>query len=431
MIRRYTRPAMGAIWEDENRYRIWLEIEVLACEAQAQQGVIPAEAVATIRSKASFDVKRIEAIEEEVRHDVIAFLTNVGEYVGPESRFIHLGMTSSDVLDTALAVQMKQSGDLLMEALKKLSAVLARRAKEFKTTITVGRTHGIHAEPTTFGLKLALWYAEAQRNIERLTGAIERIAVGQISGAVGTFEHLSPAVEEYVCMRLGLKPAPVSTQVLQRDRHAEFMTTLALIGASLEKIATEIRHLQKTEVLEAEEYFSKGQKGSSAMPHKRNPITCERIAGLARVLRGNAQAALENVALWHERDITHSSVERVVIPDSCILLDYMLALTTDVVDRLLVYPENMMKNLQRTHGLIFSQSVLLALTKKGMKREDAYRIVQTCAMAVWQSGKEFKDLLLAEPAVRDTLGAEAVEALFDLNKSIKNVDVIFARAGLA
>jgi adenylosuccinate lyase len=430
MIRRYTRPAMGAIWEDENRYRIWLEIELLACEAQAQQGVIPADAAASIRAKAAFDVKRIEAIEEEVRHDVIAFLTNVGEYVGPESRFIHLGMTSSDVLDTALAVQMKQSGEMLLEALKKLATVLARRAKEFKTTITVGRTHGIHAEPTTFGLKMALWYAEAQRNIDRLTAAIGRIAVGQISGAVGTFEHLSPAVEEYVCQHLGLEPAPVSTQVLQRDRHAEFMTTLALIGASLEKIATEIRHLQKTEVLEAEEYFAKGQKGSSAMPHKRNPITCERIAGLARVLRGNAQAALENVALWHERDITHSSVERVVIPDSCILLDYMLALTTDVVDRLLVYPENMMKNLERTHGLIFSQSVLLALAKKGMKREDAYRIVQTCAMDVWQSGKEFKDLLLAEPAVRDTLGAEQIEALFDLNRSIKNVDVIFARAGL-
>ena len=295
----------------------------------------------------------------------------------------------------------------------------------------MGRTHGVHAEPTTFGLKLALWYAEAQRNIARLKAAIDRIAVGQISGAVGTFEHLSPAVEEYVCAQLGLTPAPVSTQVLQRDRHAEFMNTLALIGASLEKIATEIRHLQKTEVLEAEEYFSKGQKGSSAMPHKRNPITCERIAGLSRVLRGNAMAALENVALWHERDITHSSVERVVIPDSCILLDYMLALTTDVVDRLLVYPENMLKNLHRTHGLIFSQSVLLALTKKGMKREDAYRIVQNSAMEVWQNGREFKDMLLAEPAVRDVLGVDGIEALFDLNRSIRNVDTIFARAGLS
>lgn len=431
MIPRYTRPAMGAIWEDQNRYRIWLEIEILACEAQAQQGVIPAEAVAVIRAKASFDVRRIEAIEEEVRHDVIAFLTNVGEYVGPESRFIHLGMTSSDVLDTALAVQMKQSGELLLEGLEKLATVLARRAKEFKTTIMVGRTHGIHAEPTTFGLKLALWYAEAQRNIARLKAAIGRVAVGQISGAVGTFEHLSPAVEEYVCARLGLAPAPVSTQVLQRDRHAEFMNTLALIGASLEKIATEIRHLQKTEVLEAEEYFAKGQKGSSAMPHKRNPITCERIAGLSRVLRGNAMAALENVALWHERDITHSSVERVVIPDSCILLDYMLGLATDVVDRLLVYPENMLKNLHRTHGLIFSQSILLALTKKGMKREDAYRVVQRAAMQVWEQGKEFKDLLAAEPEVVGVLGAEGLDVLFDLGKSIRHVDLIFARTGLS
>ena len=431
MIPRYTRPAMGAIWADENKFRIWLEIEILACEAQAHLGVIPAEAAATIRAKAAFDIKRIDAIEQEVKHDVIAFLTSVGEYVGPESRFIHLGMTSSDVLDTALAVQMKQSGEMLLQGLQDLAAVLARRAKEFKTTVMVGRTHGIHAEPITFGLKLALWYAETQRHIERLREALDRIAVGQISGAVGTFEHLSPAVEDHVCKRLGLKPAPVSTQVLQRDRHAEFMNTLALIGCSLEKFATEIRHLQKTEVLEAEEYFSKGQKGSSAMPHKRNPITCERIAGLSRVLRGNAQASMENVALWHERDITHSSVERVVIPDSCILLDYMLALMTDVLDRLVVYPENMLKNLHRTHGLIFSQSVLLALTRKGMKREDAYRIVQQAAMEVWQDGAEFKDRLLAQPAVSEILGAESVEALFDLQRSIQNVETLFARVGLS
>ena len=431
MIKRYTRPAMGAIWEEENKFRIWLEIEILACEAQAQLGVIPSSAAATIRAKAAFDVNRIDAIEAEVKHDVIAFLTSVGEYVGPDSRFIHLGMTSSDVLDTALAVQMKQSGELLLNGLQALEVVLARRAKEFKTTIMVGRTHGIHAEPTTFGLKLALWYAETQRNIARLRAALERIAVGQISGAVGTFEHLSPAVEEYVCTHLGLAFAPVSTQVLQRDRHAEFMNTLALIGCSLEKFATEIRHLQKTEVLEAEEYFSKGQKGSSAMPHKRNPITCERIAGLSRVLRGNAQAAMENVALWHERDITHSSVERIVIPDSCILLDYMLSLMTDVLDRLMVYPDTMLKNLQRTHGLIFSQSVLLALTRKGMRREDAYRIVQQTAMEVWQGGGEFKDRLLAQPEVREVLGAEAVEELFDLRKSIHNVDLLFARAGLS
>ncbi len=421
---------MGNIWEDQNKFSIWLEIELLACEAQAELGVIPKEAVQEMRRKAAFDVVRIDEIEREVKHDVIAFLTNVGEYVGPAARFMHLGMTSSDVLDTCLAVQMKQAGEMLLEDLQKLAAVLARRAKEFKNTIMVGRTHGIHAEPTTFGLKLALWYDETRRNIARLRGAVERISVGKISGAVGTFEHLSPKVEEYVCAKLGLQPAPVSTQILQRDRHAEFLTTLAVIGSSLEKFATEIRHLQKTEVLEAEEYFSKGQKGSSAMPHKRNPITCERIAGLSRVLRGNALAALENVALWHERDITHSSVERVIIPDSCILLDYMLALMTDVIDGLLVYPDNMRKNLERTHGLIFSQSVLLALTKKKMKREDAYRVVQAAAMEVWQTGKDFKQLLLADEELRRVLSNDELEELFDLNKSIRHVDDIFRRVGL-
>ena len=422
---------MGKIWEDENKFKIWLEIELLACEAQAELGVIPKDAVRVMREKASFSVARIDEIEREVKHDVIAFLTNVAEYVGPEARFMHLGMTSSDVLDSCLAVQMMQSGELLLDDLKKLETVLARRAKEFKYTIMVGRTHGIHAEPTTFGLKLALWYDETRRNIARLQSAMERISVGQISGAVGTFEHLSPKVEEYVCEKLGLKPAPVSTQILQRDRHAEFMSVLAVIGSSLEKFATEIRHLQKTEVLEAEEYFSKGQKGSSAMPHKRNPITCERIAGLSRVLRGNAMAAMENVALWHERDITHSSVERVIIPDSCILLDYMLNIMTDVLDKLLVYPDNMMKNLERTHGLIFSQSVLLALTKKEMKREDAYSIVQSSAMEVWQTGKDFKDLLLANAEIVRVLGKETIEELFDLKKSIRNVDYIFGRVGLS
>lgn len=430
MIRRYTRPRMGKIWDEENKFRIWLEIEILACEAQAELGVIPREAVKVIRERARFYIPRIEDIEREVKHDVIAFLTNVGEYVGPESRYIHLGMTSSDVLDTCLAVQMKQSGELLLEDLRALSTVLARRAREFKTTVMVGRTHGIHAEPVTFGLKLALWYDETRRNIARLTAAVERISVGQVSGAVGTFEHLSPKVEEYVCAKLELTPAPISTQVVQRDRHAEFMSTLAVIGASLEKFATEVRHLQKTEVLEAEEYFSKGQKGSSAMPHKRNPITCERIAGLARVLRGNALAALENVALWHERDITHSSVERIVIPDSCILLDYMLALTTEVLDTLLVYPDHMRQNLERTHGLIFSQSVLLALTTKGMKREDAYRIVQASAMEVWQQGKDFKSLLLQSQEVLGTLTQAEVEELFDLQRAMRNVDYLFGRVGL-
>ncbi len=421
---------MGKIWEDSNKFGIWLEIELLACEAQAELGVIPREAVREMREKAAFDVAGIEEIEREVKHDVIAFLTNVGGFIGSSARFMHLGMTSSDVLDTCLAVQMTQSCDLLLGGLKKLRDVLARRAQEFKQTIMVGRTHGIHAEPTTFGLKLALWYDETRRNIARLQAARERIAVGKISGAVGTFEHLSPQVEEYVCSKLGLKPAPVSTQILQRDRHAEFLATLAVIGSSVEKFATEIRHLQKTEVLEAEEFFAKGQKGSSAMPHKRNPITCERIAGLSRVLRGNALAAMENVALWHERDITHSSVERVIIPDSCILLDYMLALMTDVIDRLLVYPENMMRNLERTHGLIFSQSVLLALTQKQMKREDAYRVVQAAAMEVWQTGKDFKELLLANSEVMRVLNRQEIEALFDLKKSIRNVDYIFERVGL-
>lgn len=421
---------MGKIWEDQNKFQIWLEIELLACEAQAELGVITKEAAKVIRGKAAFNVARIDEIEREVKHDVIAFLTNVGEYVGPESRFIHLGMTSSDVLDTCLAVQMKQSGELLLDDLRQLADVLARRAKEFKTTIMVGRTHGVHAEPTTFGLKLALWYDETRRNIDRLRAAVDRISVGQISGAVGTFEHLSPKVEEYVCKKLGLKPSPVSTQILQRDLHAEFLGILAVIGSSLEKFATEIRHLQRTEVLEAEEYFSKGQKGSSAMPHKRNPITCERIAGLSRVLRGNALAAMENVALWHERDITHSSVERIIVPDSCILLDYMCTLISDVIDRLIVYPGNMMKNLQRTNGLIFSESVLLALTKKGMMREDAYRIVQSAAMDAWGNGKDFRQVLQESPDIGKTLTSHDLDEVFDLKKSIRNVDYIFERVGL-
>jgi adenylosuccinate lyase len=430
VIARYTRPEMGKLWEDENRFRIWLEIEVLACEAQAQLGVIPKAAVDVIRSKANFNVERVLQIEEEVKHDVIAFLTNVGEYVGQESRFIHLGMTSSDVLDTALAVQMVQSADLILKDLEALKSVLARRAKEFKNTLMIGRTHGIHAEPTTFGLKLALWYAETSRNIERMKHARETVAVGQISGAVGTYAHLDPAVERHVCEKLGLKPAPISTQVLQRDRHAEFMNTLALCGSSLEKFATEIRHLQKTEVLEAEEYFSKGQKGSSAMPHKRNPITCERIAGLSRVLRGNAVAALENVALWHERDITHSSVERVIVPDSCILLDYMLVQFTKIMDQLLVYPENMKENLERTHGLIFSQEALLAMTKAGMKREDAYRIVQEEAMKVWKNKQSFRSLLEQREEVKKFVSSQELDKLFDPTRSLKNVGYIFHQVGI-
>ncbi|MGA3287432.1 MAG: adenylosuccinate lyase [Bacteroidota bacterium] len=430
MIERYTRPAMGKIWEEENKYHIWLEIEILASEAQAKLGVIPKKAMKLIREKGNFNVARILEIEQEVKHDVIAFLTNVGEYVGPESRFIHLGMTSSDVLDTALAVQMKQSAELLLKGLEGLKKVLARRAKEFKHTIMVGRTHGIHAEPVTFGLKLALWYAEIVRDIERLKAALKTISVGKVSGAVGTYQHLDPAVERYVCKKLDLQPAPISTQVLQRDRHAEFMNTLALCGCSLEKFATEIRHLQKTEVLEAEEFFSKGQKGSSAMPHKRNPIVCERIAGLARVLRSNALAAMENVALWHERDISHSSVERVIVPDSCILLDFILADMTKIIDNLLVYPEHMARNLNATRGLIFSQEVLLALTKKGMNREDAYRVVQEQAMKVWKEEKEFKTLLLGSEEVMNILSKKELDELFDPKRSLKHIDCIFEHVGI-
>ncbi|MBI5463391.1 MAG: adenylosuccinate lyase [Ignavibacteriales bacterium] len=431
MIARYTRPAMGRIFEDENKLRIWLEVELLACEAQAELGSIPISAAETIRAKANFDVHRVLEIEQETKHDMIAFLTNVGEFVGPESRFIHLGMTSSDVLDTSLALQMKQAGELLLDDWGALKQALATRAKEFKYTVMIGRTHGIHAEPITFGLKLALWYAEVCRNIERLTSAISTIAVGKISGAVGTYQHVDPFVERYVCEKLGLQPSPVATQVLQRDRHAEYMNTLALLGCSLEKFATEIRHLQKTEVLEAEEFFSKGQKGSSAMPHKRNPITCERIAGLSRVLRGNALAAMENVALWHERDITHSSVERIIIPDSCALLDYMTTQFTKVIEQLLVYPGRMQWNLNATHGLVFSQEVLLALTKKGMKREDAYRIVQEQAMKVWQNASDFKTLLQSSAEVKKLLSSDELDALFDPKRSLKQVDYIFDRVGLS
>jgi len=430
MIARYTRPEMGKIWTEQAKYRTWLEIEVLACEAQSSLGIIPMEAVRTIREKAKFDVARIEQIEAEVKHDVIAFLTNVGEYVGADSRFIHVGMTSSDVLDTGLAVQMKLAGELLLSEMRRLAEILAKRAKEFKYTMTVGRTHGIHAEPTTFGLKLANWFDETKRNIDRLGHAVMTISVGQISGAVGTFEHLDPAVEKYVCEKLDLRPAPISTQVLQRDLHAEFMTTLAVIGSSLEKFATELRHLQRTEVLEVEEFFSKGQKGSSAMPHKRNPITCERVAGLARVLRGNAQAAMENVPLWHERDITHSSVERIIVPDSCIVLDYMVGTFVNIIENLIVYPENMKKNLELTHGLIFSQAVLLALTKKGVKREEAYAMVQKHAMDVWQSKKSFRDLLETDGAISAFLRTDDIDEIFDLKKSIRHVDMIFERVGL-
>lgn len=429
MIERYTLAEMGKIWEDEFKYSTWLKIEILACEARAELKEIPSSDVEVIKKKAKFDVKKILEIEETTKHDVIAFLTNVAEYVGPESRHIHYGMTSSDILDTTLSYQMKSAGEILLNQLNQLKDILKRRALEHKKTICVGRSHGIHAEPTSMGLKFALWFEECKRNILRLENAIETISVGQISGAVGTFEHLSPKVEEYVCEKMGIKPAPVSTQVIQRDRHAEFITTLSIIAAMLEKIAIEIRHLQRTEVLEAEEYFSKGQKGSSAMPHKRNPIVSERITGLARLVRANAMASIENVALWHERDISHSSVERVIVPDSCILLNYMLDLMIKLMDNLIIYPENMIKNLNITRGLVFSQTILLMLVNKGITREDAYKLVQTCAMDVWQNEKKnLKDELLANENIMKLLSVKEIEEVFDNKRMLKNIDFIFERS---
>lgn len=429
MISRYTLPEMGKIWEDEFKFATWLQIEIFACEVRKEMGEVPAEDLKTIKEKAAFDVKRILEIEDTTKHDVIAFLTNVAEYVGPASRHIHYGMTSSDILDTTLAYQMKSAGEIMMKQMLELKEALKARAIEHKNTVCIGRSHGIHAEPTTMGLKFALWYEETKRNIKRLQSAIDTISVGQISGAVGTFEHLSPKVEEYVCRKMDLIPASVSTQVIQRDRHAEYMNTLAVIGATLEKISIEIRHLQRTEVLEAEEFFSKGQKGSSAMPHKRNPVISERITGLARVLRANAVAALENVALWHERDISHSSVERIIIPDSCIALNYMLDLMVKLIKNLLIYPENMMRNLNLTRGLVFSQTVLLKLVDKGVTREDAYKIVQSSAMDVWANKDKFlKDELLKSKEVMNYISQKELEEIFNTDKILKNVNYIFQRS---
>ncbi|TFH03025.1 MAG: adenylosuccinate lyase [Calditrichales bacterium] len=430
MIERYSLPEIADIWSDSNRFSIWLRIEILATEALTKKGIVPEAALKNIKEKADFDVTRILEIEEEVKHDVIAFLTNVAEYVGDDARHIHYGMTSSDVLDTALAVQMVQAGEKIKTAMKELVAVLKQRALETKDMVMVGRSHGVHAEPVTFGLKLALWYDEMQRQIERLTQAIDHVRVGQISGAVGTFDHLDPDVQDYVCDKLGLKSANISSQILQRDRHAHFMNTIALVGGTLEKIAIEVRHLQRTEVLEASEYFSKGQKGSSAMPHKKNPIISERVSGMARLLRGNALAAMENMALWHERDISHSSVERVIIPDSTITLFYMLKKTTDLIKNLDLYPENMEKNLNLTHGLIFSQAVLLALTKKGISREDGYRIVQRNAMKVWDERVSFKDALMSDVQINQSFSADEIENIFCLQNRLKNVDEIYKRVGL-
>ncbi len=421
---------MRALWSEQRKFEIWLEIETLACEAMAELGEIPAKDAKTIRKKGGFDIEEIKEIERRTNHDVIAFLECVAKRVGPAARWIHQGLTSSDILDTTLAVQMLESCDLLIEDLKKLRVAIAKQAKEYKHTPMIGRSHGIHAEPITFGLKLALMYDEFGRGLERLTQTRERIRVGKISGAVGTHAHLDPEIEKRVCKRLGLLPAKLSTQIVQRDRHAEFMTTLALIASSIDRWATEFRHLQRTEVLEVEEFFSEGQKGSSAMPHKRNPITGERLSGLARVIRGNAVAALENVPLWHERDISHSSVERIIFPDSCTLMDYMLSKLTQLVDTLLVYPENMLRNLQITNGLYFSQSVLLELTKKGLARKDAYEAVQRAAMKTWKTGTPLVDNLKAEPSIAKKMSVKEIEETCSLERHYRFVDEKFKALGI-
>lgn len=430
MIKRYTNPRMGALWTDENEFRTMLDIEIHAAEAMVKLGQVPQEAFEQIRDKADFRVDRIREIERTTNHDIIAFLTNVGEYVGDASKYIHMGLTSSDVKDTALCYMMKQAADIIIEGLHKLEAALLAKAAEHKYTIMIGRTHGIHAEPMTFGLKFALWLDEIRRDIERMQRAKEIISVGKLSGAVGTYSNIEPFVEEFVCDKMGLTPVKLATQVIQRDRHAEYLTTIAVIGSTLDKIATELRNLQRTDIREAEEYFSPGQKGSSAMPHKRNPITGERISGLARLLRGNALAALENVALWHERDISHSSVERVILPDSTITLDYMLSKTTNLIEKLLVYPDAMLANLNKTGGLIFSQKVMLALVEKGVLREDAYKWVQRNAMARWLEGADFKTNITNDEDVKKYLSPQDIEACFDPKAMLHHIDTIMARFGL-
>jgi adenylosuccinate lyase len=432
MIDRYTRPGMGRIWTDENKYRCWLQVESAASAVLAEDGVIPAEAAEAIANKAGFSVARIQEIEAEVKHDVIAFTTAVAESLtvqglAAESRWLHYGLTSNDIVDTAQALQVKEASALIRAGLVELLAVLKRRAVEFKHTPTIGRTHGIHAEPTTFGLKLLNWYAEMERNLVRFDAAAEDMRVGKLSGAVGTFGHLKPEHEEKICARLGLKPALVATQVIQRDRHAAYISTLALIGCTMDKIAVEVRHLQRTEVREAQEYFSEKQKGSSAMPHKKNPITSEQISGLARVLRGNTQAAFEDIALWHERDISHSSVERVIFPDSTILVDYLLAKTENLIDRLLVYPERMKKNLESTGGLIFSGQLLLDLAEAGMLREEAYKLVQAHAMQAWKEELVFRDEVAKDAAITALLSPEKLAKTFDSTRQLGNVDAIFCR----
>ena len=427
MILRYTRPDMGRIWSEENRFRTWLTVEVAATETLAQAGLVPKSAARAIRERADFNLERIQEIEAEVRHDVIAFTTAVAEIVGPEARWFHYGLTSNDVVDTAQALLVKQASEIISADLQRLAEVLKRRAWEFKDTPQIGRTHGIHAEPITFGFKLANWYSETQRNIQRFQSAAEDMRVGKFSGAVGTLAHLSPELEEKICARLGLKAAAVSSQVIQRDRHAAYSGVLAVIASTLDKIATEIRHLQRTEVREAEEYFSEKQKGSSAMPHKRNPVTCEQISGLARVVRSNAQAALENVPLWHERDISHSSVERIILPDSTTLVDYLLNKTTNLIDTMFIYPERMRANLESTGGLVFSGQLLLDLVEHGVSREDAYRMVQGHAMRAWKEGLNFRDLVLADQSITGRVPRKQIYKAFDLDRQLRNIDKIFVR----
>jgi len=427
MIKRYTRKEMGDLWTDESKYRTWLKVEIAVCEALADLNKIPEKAVENIRSKANFSIERIEEIEADTKHDVIAFLTNVAEHVGNDSRFIHMGLTSSDVLDTSMTYLLRKAGKIILNECEELLSAIREKAFANKDTVMVGRSHGIHAEPITFGLKLAVWYDEMQRNKKRLVNAIETVSVGKISGAVGTFANISPKVEAYVCKKLNLKPAPASTQIIQRDRYAEFFTTLSIMASSIEKMALEIRHLQKTEVLEVEEFFSQGQKGSSAMPHKRNPVGSENLCGLARVIRSNSMAALENIALWHERDISHSSVERIIAPDSTILMDYMLNRMTGIIKNLIVYPKTMKKNLDKLKGLIFSQQILLSLAESGMTRENAYAHVQAKAMKVWKENIDFKQLILNDEILVKTLGNEKIEEIFDLDYHLKYINDIFER----
>ncbi|WP_270520857.1 adenylosuccinate lyase [Megamonas funiformis] len=430
MIERYTNPEMGRIWTLQHEFEVMLEVEITACEAMAELGQIPVEAAKNIREKAQFNLERVKEIEKVTNHDIIAFLTNVAEYVGEDSKYIHKGLTSSDVKDTALGIMMKKSAELILEDLKNLRDVLKRQAKKYKHTVCIGRTHGIHAEPMTLGLKFALWYDEVCRDIERVEHAKKIVAVGKLSGAVGTYSNIDPRIEEITCKKLGIEPVKLATQVIQRDRHAEYMTTLAIVASTFEKIATELRNLQRTDIREVEEYFQPGQKGSSAMPHKRNPITGERITGMARLVRGNAIAAMEDITLWHERDISHSSVERVILPDSTINVDYCCRKLTNLLDKLLVYPEAMMENLNKTGGLIFSQRIMLAVVSKGVLREDAYKWVQRNAMARWLKGEDFRTNVEKDPDITKYLTKEEIDNCFDYQWFLRNVDMIMARFGI-